>query len=231
MLELKTANVFYDNSQALYGFSLAARMGEVVALIGRNGAGKSTALKAMAGWLRCRSGSLTVDGTQMDAPTPEEVNRAGVALVPEDRQVFPTLTVDENLRMARVTHAPARWRDGDVYDLFPRLAERRTASGAALSGGEQQMLAIGRALLCQPKVLLLDEPTEGLAPVVVNALIEAIRAISAEGVAIVFVEQNVRIPELLAHRFYVLDSGRIGWEGDRAALERDRIIVEHLISV
>jgi branched-chain amino acid transport system ATP-binding protein len=231
VLELKNADVYYGSAQALYDFSLAARVGEVVALIGRNGAGKSTAMKAMAGWLKCRKGVLVVDGARIEHPTPEDVNRAGIALVPEDRQIFPTLTVAENLRMARVTHQPARWREREVYELFPRLGERQEASGAALSGGEQQMLAIGRALLCQPKVLLLDEPTEGLAPVVVNALIEAIRAIAAEGVAIVLVEQNVRIPELLAQRLYVLDSGRVGWKGNREEFIRHRDAVERLISI
>jgi branched-chain amino acid transport system ATP-binding protein len=205
--------------------------GEVIALLGRNGAGKSTTLKTMAGWLSCRRGMLKIDGIAVAEPSPETVNRAGVALVPEDRQVFPTLTVEENLRLPGVAHAPGRWTFDDVWRIFPLLQERRKAKGSALSGGEQQMLSIGRALLCQPSTLLLDEPTEGLAPVVVASLTEAIRAIAQTGMAIVLVEQNAKVPKQIASRFYVFDSGRIAWRGSRTDLDTNQDHVTRLLSL
>lgn len=231
MIELDAADVFYGAAQALFGVSVTARPGEVVALLGRNGAGKSTTLRTMAGWHGMRGGTIRLSGETLDQPTAEDMSLRGVALVPEDRQVFPTLTVEENLRMALVTHKPARWTLEGIYDFFPRLGERRSAYGAALSGGEQQMLAIARALLCQPETLLLDEPTEGLSPVLAEAVVEAIRSIAAERMAIVIVEQNARIPLKLAHRFYVLDSGRVAWSGGRAAFARDEAQVNRLLSL
>lgn len=231
MVELFEADVYYGRAQALHGVSLQVRPGEVVALLGRNGAGKSTTLKTLAGWLRCRRGRLSIDGRVVLSPTPEDTSRAGIALVPEDRQVFPTLTVTENLAIAQVAHASGRWRFDDIWHLFPRLSERRAARGSALSGGEQQMLSIGRALLCQPRTLLLDEPTEGLAPVVVSALTEAIRAIAASGMGIVLVEQNAKVPRQLASRFYVFDGGHIRWHGDRQQLDTDHETVARLLSV
>lgn len=231
MIELQDATVFYGSAQVLSSVSLRAECGEVVALIGRNGAGKTTTLRTLAGWLPFRNGTLRVGEELIDQAGPEVLSQLGVALVPADRQIFPTLSVEENLRMALVAHRPARWRIEDVYGLFPRLFERRKANGAALSGGEQQMLAIARALLCQPRVLLLDEPTEGLAPLLVDAVVDAIRMIAAEGLAIVLVEQNARIPSLLAKHFIVLDSGRVAWSGDRATFENDQATVNALLSV
>jgi len=231
MIELNSANVFYGAAQALSGVSVSASAGEIVALIGRNGAGKSTTLRTLAGWLVSRTGVLSVHGREVVQPSAERLSELGVALVPDDRQIFPTLTVEENLKMSLVAHRAARWDMNAVFDLFPRLQERRKAYGASLSGGEQQMLAIGRALLCQPRVLLLDEPTEGLAPVLASAVVDAVRAISAENIAIVLVEQNARIPLMLAHRFSVLDSGRVAWQGDRAAFLRDEATVNSILSV
>lgn len=231
VVELRAVDVYYGRAQALHGVSLKVAPGEIVALLGRNGAGKTTTLKAMAGWIRCRRGMLCIGGQAIAAPTPEAISRAGVALVPEDRQVFPTLTVQENLAVAQVAHKSGPWRLEDVWRTFTRLYERRSARGSALSGGEQQMLSIGRALLCQPKTLLLDEPTEGLAPVVVTALTEAIRAIAASGMGIVLVEQNAKVPRQLASRFYVFDGGHIRWQGSREQLDRDDETVARLLSV
>lgn len=231
MLKLDQADVYYGEAQALYRVSVELDAGEAVALLGRNGAGKSTTMKALAGWMTCRRGSLSIDGRDFTGGGPEAVSMAGVALVPEDRQVFPTLTVEENLRIAQVAHPARPWGIADIWELFPQLKERRTAAGASLSGGEQQMLSIGRALMCQPRALLLDEPTEGLAPVVVATLTEAIRRIIDTGMSVVLVEQNARVPRRVASRFYVFDSGRVAWEGDKVALDRDAEEIGKLLSV
>ena len=230
MLALEQADVFYGNAPALHDLSIALQPGEIIALVGRNGAGKSTTLKTLCGLLACRRGRRLIDGVDVTHFGPEDLNRAGVALVPEDRQVFPTLTVDENLQIAQVVRRSGSWTIPRVLELFPRLAERRNALGQALSGGEQQMLSIGRALLCCPRYLLLDEPTEGLAPIVVDMLVEAIRTIAASGVALVLVEQNFKVPKALAHRLIVLESGRIAWEGTQTEFSLERERIESLVS-
>lgn len=231
MIELASADVYYGKAQALHGMSLQAQSGRIVALMGRNGAGKSTTLKALAGWLRIANGSLKWHGKNIDHATPELLSGIGVSLVPEDRQIFPTLTLEENLAVATIAHRPEKWRTDDVFSLFPGLQHRRKAYGGALSGGEQQMLTIARALLTQPSVLLLDEPTEGLAPVVVNAVVDAIKSIASAGVAIVLVEQNASVPRLIADQFVIIDSGRPTWSGDRQAFMQDAQIVQRLLSV
>lgn len=230
MLALENVDVYYGNAPALHGLSLALEPGEVVALVGRNGAGKSTTLRALCGLLPCRQGRRILDGADASHLGPEDLNRRGVALVPEDRQVFPTLTVNENLLIAQVVRRSGDWTIPRIFELFPRLAERRTALGQALSGGEQQMLSIARALLCCPRYLLLDEPTEGLAPIVVEMVVEAIRSIAASGVALALVEQNFKVPRALAHRLIVLESGRIAWAGSHDEFERERDRVETLVS-
>lgn len=231
MIELVDADVYYGNAQALYQVSFRVTPGQVVALMGRNGAGKSTALKALAGWLPCRRGSLLAAKKPVARATPELLSKLGVALVPEDRQIFSNLTVEENLKVATVAHPKGRWSEADIWRLFPGLHKRQRARGGALSGGERQMLSIGRALLCQPDALLLDEPTEGLAPVVVNALTEAIRMIADAGVGIALVEQNAKVPRKVASEFLVFDGGRIVWAGDRELLEREAPTVQRLLSV
>ncbi|MDQ0316890.1 ABC transporter ATP-binding protein [Amorphus orientalis] len=230
-LAMEAADVFYGAAQALHGVSLSVARGEVVALAGRNGAGKSTTLKAMSGLLPLSAGVLRLDGKALSTPTPEDMNRGGIAYVPEDRQIFPTLTVEENLAIAKVVRrGGSTWGVDDAFALFPRLAERRRALGQALSGGEKQMLAIGRAMICAPRFLLLDEPMEGLAPNIVSGLVESIRSIVATGVGVILVEQNFRVPAELASRFVILDSGRVGWAGDKAALETDTARVSSLLS-
>ncbi|QCI66939.1 ABC transporter ATP-binding protein [Phreatobacter stygius] len=230
-LVLKDCDVFYGKAQALHGASIDVADGEVVSLIGRNGAGKSTLLKAAIGLNPLARGQRLVGGVDASAMKPYELGRLGIAFVPENRRIFPNLTVEENLTIATVMGRTGPWTLKRVHQLFPRLEERRLSGGDTLSGGEQQMLAIGRGLLTNPKVLLLDEPTEGLAPLIVESLIEAIRMINAEGVAILLVEQNLRVPLKLAQRQFVIDNGRMVWSGTTGELQANRERIESLISV
>jgi branched-chain amino acid transport system ATP-binding protein len=228
---LEDCDVFYGKAQALHRVSIGVGPAEVVSLVGRNGAGKSTLLKASIGLNPIRAGRRLLGGADITALKPHELGRRGIAFVPENRRIFPNLTVEENLRIATVMGRKGPWPIERVYKLFPRLQERASQGGDTLSGGEQQMLAVGRGLLTNPAVLLLDEPTEGLAPLIVDELIGAIRTINAEGVAILLVEQNLKVPLKLAHRQFVIDNGRIVWSGTTAALQEDRARIESLISV
>ena len=231
MLTLENAEVYYDKAKALHGVSIEVRAGEIVSLIGRNGAGKSTTLKALIGLLPVAVGRRMLDGQDVSTRKPHQMSRLGVAYVPEMRQIFPNLTVRENLRMGQVSHAPGHWTLDRVERLFPILAERAAATGDTLSGGEQQMLAIARALVTNPRVLLLDEPTEGLAPLVVSAVRDAIVEINREGVPILLVEQNLRVPLKIAHRQYIIDNGSIVWKGSTADLLANRPLVEGYLGI
>ncbi|RCW69407.1 ABC transporter ATP-binding protein [Pseudorhodoferax soli] len=215
MLELRNAEACYGKAQALHQVALAVRPGQVTALVGRNGAGKSTTLKTLMGQMRLAGGSRWLDGQDVSTLAPEQLSRRGVALVPEDRQIFAGLSAEENLQLATVSHGAGPWTLERVYTLFPRLRERRSAQGTSLSGGEQQMLAIARALMTHPRYLLLDEPTEGLAPVIVEQIVAAIAEIRTAGMGIVLVEQNLHVPRQLADHYVLLDSGRITWRGGR----------------
>jgi branched-chain amino acid transport system ATP-binding protein len=230
-LALQDCDVFYGKAQALHHVSIDVAAGEVVSLIGRNGAGKSTLLKAAIGLNVVHSGRRLIGDRDTTALKPYELGRLGLAFVPENRRIFPNLTVEENLKIATVMGRKGPWSLERIYQLFPRLLERAAQGGDTLSGGEQQMLAVGRGLLTNPEVLLLDEPTEGLAPLIVEQLIEAIRTINAEGVAIVLVEQNLKVPLKLARRQFVIDNGRVVWSGTTAELQADRARIESLISV
>ncbi len=224
MLRLRELSVFYGDMQALHGVSLAVESGEVVALVGANGAGKTTTLKTISGLLRPAAGSLEFDGTRLDAVPAHEVARLGIAHVPEGRRLFPLMTVDENLDMGSMAPGARGQRSETkewVVKMLPRLGERRAQLAETLSGGEQQMLAIGRGLMARPKLLLLDEPSLGLAPILVRELFDAIAAINREGVTILLVEQNVRRSLALAGRGYVLENGRIVLEGTGQALLAD----------
>jgi branched-chain amino acid transport system ATP-binding protein len=205
--------------------------GELVSLVGRNGAGKSTLIKAVIGLNRLHRGSRIFAGEDVTKLEPHELGRLGIAFVPENRRIFPNLTVAENLRIATVMGRTGPWTLKRVLALFPPLQERAASGGDTLSGGEQQMLAVGRGLLTNPRLLLLDEPTEGLAPLIVDSLIEAMRTINAEGVGILLVEQNLKVPLKLARRQYVIDNGRIVWSGSTADLLAQREKVEALISI
>ena len=221
MLEVKGLRVAYGGIQAVKGIDLTVAQGELVTLIGANGAGKSTTLKALAGLLRPASGSIHYNGMDITARPAFELVRQGLALVPEGRGVFGRLTVEENLAMGAYSRRDAAGIATDrdrVYGLLPRLAERRRQPGGTLSGGEQQMLALGRALMSRPRMLLLDEPSMGLAPLIVQTIFETIRAIAAEGVTLLLVEQNAKLALETCHRGYVMESGLIALADDASRL-------------
>lgn len=232
MLKVRDLHVHYGGIAALSGVSLSVNQGEIVAVLGANGAGKSTCLRAISGLVRPQSGAIELDGEPIHATAPEKITRHGVAHVPEHRRIFAPLSVADNLllgsyplgregRRARLSE-----RLQIVYHLFPRLAERRQQLGGTLSGGEQQMLAIGRALMSQPRVLLLDEPSVGLAPLVVEAIMATIKALRAGGLSILLVEQFAHSALEVADRAYVLRTGRVALAGTSAELRRDRRLVE-----
>jgi len=229
LLHADNLNVFYGKAQALHDIDINVHDGEIVALVGRNGVGKSTLIKSICGLLPTRAGRRMLRGRDITSEPPYVTARLGIAYVPDNRQIFPNLTTEENLRLATIRARPGAWYLDRVYTLFPRLRERASFAGQVLSGGEQQMLAIGRALLLNPVLLLLDEPTEGLAPVVVDQLVDALRIIHAAGVAMLIVEQNFRMTEALASRQYVMDSGRIVWSGSTEEFGRQRAEVESLV--
>jgi branched-chain amino acid transport system ATP-binding protein len=208
LLEVEAMNSYYGDSHILFDVSLRVERNEVVALLGRNGAGKSTTLKSLIGLVRPRSGDVVFDGTPVRGLPPHAIAALGLQLVPEDRRIFGSLSVEENLVLAGLT-AKSRWPLDRVWETFPRLRERRRSRGTDLSGGEQQMLAIARALVRDPKLILLDEPFEGLAPIIVRDLLATCRRLAEEGQTIVLVEQNVSAALSLASRVYVLNNGHI----------------------
>jgi len=221
LLRLDGIQVGYGDMTAVHEASLEVREGEVVALIGGNGAGKTTTLRAVSGLLPLRSGSIEFAGESLGDLGPAGVVARGIAHVPEGRQLFPTMTVRENLELgARSAESRRRRRESLawVFELFPRLSERERQVAGTLSGGEQQMCAIGRGLMAKPRLLMLDEPSLGLAPVVVRAIFDNLERINREGLSILLVEQNVLRALQLCHRGYVLENGRIALEGARAAL-------------
>jgi branched-chain amino acid transport system ATP-binding protein len=208
LLEVKGLNSFYGDSHILFDVALTVERNEVVALLGRNGAGKSTTLKSLMGVVSPRTGSIVFDGVEIAGKKTHAVARAGMQLVHEDRRVFGSLNVEENLVLAGLT-APNRWPLDRAYAMFPRLKERRLSRGTDLSGGEQQMLAIARALVREPKILLLDEPFEGLAPIIVRNLLATCRGLAGAGQTILIVEQNISAAMMLADRIYILNNGHI----------------------
>jgi branched-chain amino acid transport system ATP-binding protein len=212
LLEVSGLRVSYGGINAVKGIDLAVRAGEMVTLIGANGAGKTTTLKALTGLIRPAAGSVRYNGAEMTGVALHRRIGMGIALVPEGRGIFPRLTVEENLGMGAYCRNDRDGIRGDcerVYALFPRLAERRSQTGGTLSGGEQQMLAIGRAMMSRPRLLLLDEPSMGLAPLMVQKIFETIRAIAAAGVTILLVEQNAKLALEICQRGYVMESGEI----------------------
>jgi branched-chain amino acid transport system ATP-binding protein len=216
LLRLDGIEVGYGDMMAVRGVSLRVETGEIVALIGSNGAGKTTTLRAIGGLLRPRRGSIELDGARIDRLTPAEVVARGIAHVPEGRQLFPSLTVLDNLELGARTAEARRRRPQTlslVFDLFPRLHERCGQAAGSLSGGEQQMCAIGRALMARPRLLMLDEPSLGLAPVAVSAIFASFARINREGVTVLLVEQNVLRALRLSRRAYVLENGVVALEG------------------
>jgi len=208
LLEVSGLNSYYGDSHILFDVSLHVERNEVVALLGRNGAGKSTTLKSLMGVVTPRTGSVMFDGVEIAGQKSHAIARAGMQLVHEDRRIFGSLNVEENLVLAGLT-APKRWPLDRVYEMFPRLKERRTSRGTDLSGGEQQMLAIARALVREPKIVLLDEPFEGLAPIIVRNLLATCRKLAEAGQTIVVVEQNISAAMSLADRVYIINNGHI----------------------
>jgi branched-chain amino acid transport system ATP-binding protein len=224
MLTLKNVQTYYGDLQALYGVSLSVREGEIVSVIGNNGAGKTTTLMTISGVLHPRKGELLFDSRPIARLKPAQIVELGLGHVPEGRQLFPSMTVEENLLMGGCSRR-AKGRRAEtlarVYALFPRLRERRKQLAGTLSGGEQQMAAIGRGLMGLPRLLMLDEPSLGLSPVMVTAMFEAIREINRDGTTILLVEQNVYRALKLSHRGYILEDGRIVAEGESAELLRN----------
>jgi branched-chain amino acid transport system ATP-binding protein len=230
LLEVGGLNSYYGDSHILFDISMRVERHEVVALLGRNGAGKSTTLKSLMGVVRPRSGSVRFDGVEIAGRKSHAIARAGMQLVHEDRRIFGSLSVEENLILAGLT-ADSRWPLARVYEMFPRLKERRTSRGTDLSGGEQQMLAIARALVRDPKIILLDEPFEGLAPVIVRDLLEACRKLAAAGQTIVLVEQNLAATLALAHRVYIINNGHIAHEGPADELKAQPELLQRYLGV
>jgi branched-chain amino acid transport system ATP-binding protein len=226
MLRVTGLCASYGSSPVLSGIDLAVNAGEVVTLMGRNGMGKTTAIKAIMGLVRPSAGRVDFDGVDLAGQAPHRIARAGIGLVPEGRQVFPTLTVVENLvaTAANRTRRPDPWTVERVFALFPRLAERAGSLARTLSGGEQQMLAIGRALATNPKLLILDEATEGLAPLVREEIWRCLARLKAGGQAILMVDKNVGALARLADRHTVIEKGRMVWTGDSAGLAADPAI-------
>ena len=218
-LQVEDIHSYYGKSHIIQGVSLEVRDGEIVTLLGRNGAGKSSTLKSISGLLTPKRGKIWMSGKETTGWPAYRIAQNGLSLVPEDRGIFSLLTVEENLRIAQRRSSP--WSLKDIYGIFPRLEERRRNGGGQLSGGEQQMLSIARALLNGPKLLMLDEPVEGLAPVIVEEIVDQIKKIRAAGVPILLVEQNLAVCTALADRHYILELGRIAYHGTGAQFIAD----------
>ena len=226
MLEVKGIHVYYDTIHALKGVSFTVETGELVTLLGANGAGKTTTLKTLSGLLRPKRGSIELQGAMLEKIEAHEIVRRGVAHAPEGRKVFPRFTVLENLKIGGYTrdkHALGVELDF-VFQMFPRLKERQKQYAGTLSGGEQQMLAIGRALMAKPKLLLLDEPSMGLAPKIVEQILETIRTINQAGVTVFLVEQNAAMALAISHRGYVLETGEIILKGTSSELAGNDLV-------
>ena len=229
ILEVKSIDTFYGLGHILHGLSINVAEGEVVALLGRNGAGKTTTLCSITGLRPPRNGAIRYKGRDIAGLDPHRISRAGIALVPETRGIFSYLSAGENLAIAQ--RRGSRWQMGAVLERFPVLKERLHHKGHQLSGGEQQMLAIGRALLTGPDLLLLDEPSQGLAPMVVNDVMSTIRELKSERVSMLLVEQNAEMALALADRAYVIDHGTVVFEGTPAGLRADRQVTTTYLGV
>lgn len=228
MLTIEDLHAYYGDSHILQGISLEAGPGRVSGLLGRNGAGKTTTIKAIIGEIRPRRGRVVVFGREMSGQPPEHIARLGVGLVPQGRGIFPTLTVRENLLLGA---RPGEWTERRVCELFPVLQERLGHRGDQLSGGEQQMVAIGRALLTNPRILLMDEPSEGLAPLLVREIGRVIRRLKAAGLAILLVEQNITLALRVADWLYVLNKGQIVYQASPDQLQREEHIKHTFLGV
>jgi branched-chain amino acid transport system ATP-binding protein len=225
-LEVQGLHTYYGKSHILHDVSLSAAEGKITTLLGRNGAGKTTTLRSMMGLTPPRRGHVTILGSDVTNWPPFRIAAKGVGYVPEGRRIFPNLTVEDNLRVPIVRPGP--WTAARIYELFPRLAERKSNLGRQLSGGEQEMLAVSRALLLNPQLLILDEPSQGLAPLIVKEVFKLVERMRAEGITVLLVEQNVRMSLEIADYAYVLDNGEIIYEGPARELGKDEARVQSL---
>jgi len=233
MLEVSGLNTFYGGAHILRDMALGVERSEVVALLGRNGAGKSTTIKSVMGLVRPRSGRIVFDGADILGAPAYAICRAGVGYVPEDRRVFPALTVEENLEVGRRPPRPdaPTWREETLYGLFPNLAERRRQAAGRLSGGEQQMLTIARTLMGNPRLILLDEPSEGIAPRIVEEMASVIGRLKREGLAVLLSEQNLHFARLVADRAVIIERGEVRFSGAFAELEARPDVAETYLVV
>jgi len=229
MLELRDVETAYGRSQVLFGVTLDVAASQVVSLLGRNGMGKTTTVKSIMGLCTPKAGTIQFDGKRMHGLASYRIAKAGIGLVPEGRQVFPNLTVRENLVATARGHGP--WTLERVFSLFPQLKARQSNYGNQLSGGEQQMLAIGRALMTNPRLLILDEATEGLAPLIRQEIYRSIERLKAEGLSILVIDKDVRALTKVADRHYVLEKGRVVWSGSSAELAANRELQHRYLGV
>ncbi|KKB34068.1 ABC transporter ATP-binding protein [Bacillus thermotolerans] len=220
MLEVRDVHAYYGESHILHGVSLDVRKGSVSALLGRNGMGKTTTLHSIMGFVPPKQGTITLNGTEIQGKPSYQISKAGVGLVPQGRRIFSNLTVKENLT---TTHRPIPdgWDLERIYDMFPRLKERHTSMGGNLSGGEQQMLSIGRALMTNPDILLLDEPSEGLSPLMVREVVKIIKRLKEDGLPMLLVEQNLSMAADLADHVYILNKGKVIFNGPSEEFNQD----------
>ncbi|MBS0548113.1 MAG: ABC transporter ATP-binding protein [Proteobacteria bacterium] len=233
MLAVTDLHAFYGRAHILHGVSLAASGGEVVALLGRNGAGKSTAMKAIMGLVPPAQGEVTFDGRRIERLAPHRIARLGLGYVPEERRIFTELSVMENLEVGRqaARDGAPTWTADRLFELFPNLGRMRERPGGRMSGGEQQMLTIARTLMGNPRCVLLDEPSEGLAPIIVEQMAQSIRALKSEGMCVLLSEQNLHFCEAIADRAYIIEKGQIRFGGSMAELAADASLREQYLSV
>jgi len=233
MLKVTNIDVFYGASQALYGMAMTVNRGEVVTLMGRNGMGKTTTVHAIMGIMPLSKGTIVLEDRRLDGLPSHKIAQAGLGLVPEGRQIFPNLTVHENLiaTAANWSTAATPWTAERIYSMFPQLAERKASMGNLLSGGEQQMLAIGRALMTNPTLLILDEATEGLAPMIRREIWDCLMRLKGEGLSILVIDKNVEDLSRLADRHYIMEKGQVVWQGISADLRSDKQTVQRFLGV
>ena len=231
MLELNNVHAYYGDSHVLHGISLSVGQGEVVGLLGRNGAGKTTTLLTIMGYVRCREGTIAYEGERLDGLHPHRIARRGISFVPQERRIFPSLSVRENLTVGERRSGRGRWKLNDIFEIFPNLGARQKNLGCHLSGGEQQMLAIARALMLDPSVLLLDEPSEGLAPLIVEKIVQVLRDVKGTGLPILLIEQNLSTALKLADRHYILSKGEICYQGSSIELEANGAVKRQYLGV
>lgn len=230
MLEVSNLQAYYGKSHVLHGVDLRVGQGEIVSLLGRNGVGRSTTAKAIMGLVDC-TGRIAFKGRDLTRLKTYEIAQLGVGYVPESRDIFPTLTVEENLRLGLKGKAPGRWTYEDMYALFPRLRERRQTQAGVLSGGEQQMLTLARTMMGDPELVIIDEPTEGLAPLIVEMVGKFLRALKERGISILLIEQKLTIALQISQRVYVMGHGHMVFEGTPEELKRNKLIRQEWLEV